>query len=94
MEAVEAAEWLGEEVMEVFQVREEGVGCGSVTGETRGKLVQAREQTRAKLLIKALEQFRRQKALATSRVRVASEGEEGCGQFRGGGEIYCFGLHH
>jgi hypothetical protein len=41
-------------VIEVFQVSEEGVGCGSVSGETRGKLVQAIEQTRAKLLIKAL----------------------------------------
>ena len=53
-EAVEAAECLGEEVLEVFQVREDGVGCGSVTGETRGKLVEAREKTRSKLLIKAL----------------------------------------
>ena len=61
-EAVEAAGWLGEEVSEVFLVREEGVGCGSVTGETRGKLVEAREKTRAKLLIQALEQFRPQKA--------------------------------
>jgi hypothetical protein len=49
-EAVEVAEWLREEVMEVFQVREEGVGCGSVTGETRCKLVEAREKTKAKLL--------------------------------------------
>ena len=47
--------------MEVFQAREE-VGCGSVTGETRGKFLEAREMTRAKLLIKALEQFRPQKA--------------------------------
>ena len=61
-EAVEAADWLGEDVTEVFQVREEGVGCGSVTGETRGKVVEAREKTRAKLLIRALEQFRPQKA--------------------------------
>jgi hypothetical protein len=60
-EAVEAAEWLGEDVSEVFQVREEGVGCRSVTGETRGN-VEVREKTRAKLLIRALEQFRPQKA--------------------------------
>ena len=38
------------------------VGCGSVTGETRGKLVEAREKTRAKLLIKAVEEIRPQKA--------------------------------
>ena len=61
-EAVEASDLLGEEVKEVFQVREEGVGCGSVTGETRGKVVEAREMTRAKLLKQALEQFRPQKA--------------------------------
>ena len=61
-EAVEVAAWLGEDVKEVFQVREEGVGCGSVTGETRGKIVEAREMTRSKLLIRALEEFRPQKA--------------------------------
>ena len=61
-EAVEESEWLGEEVTEIFQLREKGVGCGSVTGETRGKIVEAREKTRAKLLIRALEQFRPQKA--------------------------------
>jgi hypothetical protein len=53
---------LGEEGMEVFQVRGEGVGCGVVTGETRDELVETREMTRAKLLNKALEEFRPQKA--------------------------------
>ena len=37
LEAVEASDLLGEKVKEIFQVREEEVGCGSVTGETRGK---------------------------------------------------------
>ena len=60
-EAGEASEWLGEEVTEVFQVREGGMGCGSVTGETRGNIVEARDKTRAKVLSKALNQFRPQK---------------------------------
>jgi hypothetical protein len=50
------------EASEVFPVREGGVGCGSVTGETRGRIMEAREKTRAKLLIRALEEFRPQKA--------------------------------
>ena len=33
-----------------------------LTGETRGKIIEAREKTRAKLLSRALQQFRPQKA--------------------------------
>ena len=61
-EAVESADWLGREVEEVFVAGVEGVGGGSVTGETRGKIVEAREKTRALLLSKALGLHRPKKA--------------------------------
>ena len=54
-EAVESSELLGREVEEVFQV-------GSVTGGTRGKIVESREKTRALLLSKALDEYRPRKA--------------------------------
>ena len=41
-EAVESADWLGREVEEVFIPSVEGVGDGSISGETRGKIVKAR----------------------------------------------------
>ena len=53
-EAQEAANWLGEDVEHVFTVPLAGIGEGSVTGNTRGRIVAAREKSRALLLAKAL----------------------------------------
>ena len=39
----------------------EGVGAGSVSGETRRRIVEAREKTRSLLLTKSLEQHRPRK---------------------------------
>ena len=52
-EGSEAAEWLGPEV-EVFTTNIEGVGGSSVSGETRGLLVEAMEMNRSLLLSRAL----------------------------------------
>ena len=48
-EAHSASEWLGEEVPEILLTLVEGIGDGSVTGGTRGKIVEALENTRAKV---------------------------------------------
>ena len=61
-EAREAAEWLGSETEHVFTVPLAGLGEGSVTGKTRGKIVSAREKTRALLLAKALSIYQPRKA--------------------------------
>ena len=57
-EANESAEWLGKEAEEVFTVPVAALGMGSVSGETRGKIVGAREKTRALLLEKSLDEHR------------------------------------
>ena len=44
--ASEGARWLGEELEEVFTTRVMGVGGSSVTGDTRGVLVEALERVR------------------------------------------------
>ena len=61
MEAREAAEWMEREMEPVFTVAVSGLGEGSVSGETRGKIVSAREKTRALLLNKALAEHRPKK---------------------------------
>ena len=53
-EAREAAEWLDKDLEPVFSSTVEGVGNGSVTGETRRSVVEALEKTRALLLGKGL----------------------------------------
>ena len=53
-----AAEWLNTDVNEVFAVKLEGLGHGSVTGATRSKIVEGVEKTRALVLNKALEEIR------------------------------------
>ena len=60
-EARESAAWLDKEVESVFKVALPGLGSGSVTGETRGKIVSAREKTRALLLAKSLDEYRPKK---------------------------------
>ena len=57
-QAEEAAEWLGVELEEVFVSGVEGVGGGSINGETKKKIVTAVEKTRSLLLTKSLEQHR------------------------------------
>ena len=57
-EAQLAATWLGEEVPAVLATPLPGLGAGCVTGETRGKVVEAVENLRAKVLKKALHQVR------------------------------------
>jgi len=58
VEARQAATWLGEEVPEVLATPLEGLGDGSTSGSTRGKVVEAMECTRAKVLVKALDLVR------------------------------------
>jgi hypothetical protein len=58
LEAAQAAAWLGEEVPKALGCTFQAIGDGSVTGETRGRLVEARENQRAKVLTKALEEVR------------------------------------
>ena len=53
-EVREAESWLDEEKESVFQVPLACLGEGSVSDETRGKIVAARERIHAKLLSKAL----------------------------------------
>ena len=48
-EARISAEWLGEEIPGVLNVAVEGIGDGSVSGDTRGKVVEAIENTRSKV---------------------------------------------
>ena len=57
-EATASAAWLGEEVPSVLTVPVEGIGSGSVSGETRGHLVTALENLRSKVLGRALEEVR------------------------------------
>ena len=59
-EATAAATWLGEEVPGVLAVPVEGIGGGSVTGETRGHLVTALENLCSKVLGRVLEEVRLQ----------------------------------
>ena len=58
VEAVESAEWLGEEVPSALDWAVEGIGDGSVSGDSRSKVVEAMENTRAKVLNKALKEVR------------------------------------
>ena len=61
-EAEQSAEWLNCEVEDIFSTPLSGLGQGSVTGETRGLIVSARERTRAKLLAEALARYKPVKA--------------------------------
>ena len=60
-QAEEAAEWLGKDLEEVFVCSVEGVGAGSINGETKKKIVAAVEKTRSLLLTRTLEQHRPRK---------------------------------
>ena len=57
-EAREASHWLDRDVEGVFDVSLEGFGGGSVSGQTRGLIVSAREKTRYLLLEKYLSEHR------------------------------------
>ena len=61
--AYQSVAWLGEghELPKVFSCQVEGIGDGSVTGDTRRLIVQTREVTRAKMLDRALELHRPQR---------------------------------
>ena len=62
-QATEAAAWLDNRGLEeVFTSRLEGVGDGSVSGGTRGRIVEAMEKTRSLLLSKSLQLHRPQKS--------------------------------
>ena len=61
VQAREAADWLGTEMEGVFDAEVEGVGDGSISGETRRRIVEAVEKTRSLLLSRCLEQHRPQK---------------------------------
>ena len=54
----EVFQWLGEEEPKVLACGTAGIGDGSVNGETRRRLTEARENWRAKVLAKGLEQVR------------------------------------
>ena len=54
-EEVQAAAWLDEEVHSSFQVEVEGVGGASRDGSTRGKLMEERDSTWARMVTKGLE---------------------------------------
>ena len=45
-EGREASRWLGEEMLEVFTTRMEGVAGDSVSGDTKGLLVEVRYKVR------------------------------------------------
>ena len=49
LEAIQCSRYLTEEVPEVFRAIDEGVGDGSVSGATRTRVVEARENLRAKV---------------------------------------------
>ena len=57
-EAAEAAEWMNEPLELLFTGRLENLGGGSVSGETRGEVMEARERLRFRLLTKVLEVHR------------------------------------
>jgi hypothetical protein len=63
-QAEEAAEWLNKETDPVFTSVAVGLGNGSTTGETRRKVMEAVERTRALLLAKALKLHRPQRERA------------------------------
>ena len=64
-EAQSSADWLGDDIPEVIATPIKGIGGESVSGETRGRIVEAVEKTRAKILTKALkEQPRTREALS------------------------------
>ena len=56
LEAMQCSGYLREEVPEVFQVIDQGVGEGSVSGATRTRVVEAREDLRTKVLAKLLQE--------------------------------------
>ena len=58
LEATQAALWLDAEVPKALACETVGIGYGCVTGETRGRVVEARENTRAKVLEKILTNIR------------------------------------
>ena len=58
LEANQSAVWLGEEVPEILKSPVEGIGKGSVSGATRKSITEAVENTRAKVLAKALDLVR------------------------------------
>ena len=58
IEAFRSAEYIAEDVPEVLSSLVQGLGNGSVSGETRKKVVEARENVRAKVLQKALSEVR------------------------------------
>ena len=57
-EARQCANFLGEEVPELLRVEIQGLGDGSVSGATRGRIVQAVEDQRVKVLGRLLDQVR------------------------------------
>ena len=57
-EAAQCAAFLEEEVPEIFGGRLEGLGNGSVSGATRGNIMEEIENLRAKVLARLLEQVR------------------------------------
>ena len=61
-QALEAADWLGNDVKDVFLASNEGVGEGSCNGETRRRVVEAVEKTKSLLLTSFLELHRPRKA--------------------------------
>ena len=54
----EAAQWLDTEVPKAHACEGDGISYGSVTEETRGRVVEARENDRTKVLEKALTSVR------------------------------------
>ena len=58
MEVAQCCDLLGEELPEVVNTTTLGIGGGSVSGATRGRVVEARENVRAKVLAKLLQEVR------------------------------------
>ena len=54
-QALEAADWFGNDGEDVFLASNEGVGEGSCNGETRRSVVEAMEKTKSLLLTRFLE---------------------------------------
>ena len=63
-EGQQAADWLGEELPQALATLLPGLGDGSVCGATRGHLVEALENIRAKVLAKTLQEVRPQSTRA------------------------------
>ena len=70
MEAREAAAWLNKEIEDVFKTPLEGIGDGSVTGDTRRKIVDARERCRACETLFGYVKLPLDKSTATLRLRI------------------------